>query len=163
MKKLLCAIALGQALALIVAGSAGAACDPDEIKIGEDRHYDYCLKTRVVGDCKSRGGDVQKCVNAACVRTAGENLGGRLASCREESTICAGELGVPTAGVVALGVCLASAAAANPETCWAALPAAVAIVDVARATCRAKYGRCVEPSLAEHKSYVAFCNRYQAK
>ncbi|MBV9748557.1 MAG: hypothetical protein JO157_07075 [Acetobacteraceae bacterium] len=146
---------------LLLLGAASAiACDPDEIKVGGDRYFDYCIKKTDVTDCKRKGGNVNKCVHTACRVQAGSKLSSGLADCREQSSICAGELGVPSTVIGAVLTCLAGSAVANPETCWVAIPAGAAATDVALATCRAKYGRCVEPVLKEQKDFNTYCDRY---
>jgi hypothetical protein len=148
------------AAGLLLGARPVAACDPDEIKVGADRYFDYCLKQSAVADCKRKGGNVNKCVNTACRVQAGATLRSGLADCREQSSICAGELGVPSALIATVLTWLAGSATANPETCWVAVPAGASAADVALATCRAKYGRCVEPVLKQQKDFNTYCDRY---
>ena len=148
------------AAGLLLEAASAVACDPDEIKVGADRYFDYCIKKTAVSDCKRKGGNVTKCVNTACRVQAGATLNSGLADCREQMTICAGELGVPSAVIAIVSTCLAGTIAANPETCWAAAPAGTAAADVALTTCRAKFGRCVEPVLKQQKDFNTYCDRY---
>lgn len=162
MTKWLAIAASCAALWLLPGATSARACGPDEIKIGADRYFDYCIPKTVVGDCRTKGGNVDKCVNTACRVKAGATLSEGLADCREETTICAGELAVPTSIIAALITCLAGAAAANPETCWAGGPVGIAAADVALTTCRAKYNRCVGPVLKQQKDFNTYCDRYRA-
>jgi hypothetical protein len=150
------------AMWLLLGATWALACDPDEIKIGADRYFDYCLPKTVVGTCQTKGGNVDKCVNTACRVRAGATLREGLADCREQTTVCAGELAVPTSIITALVTCLAGAAAANPETCWVGGSVGLAAADVALTTCRVKYGRCIEPVLKQQKDFNTYCDRYRA-
>jgi hypothetical protein len=140
---------------------AQGSCDPDETKIGEDRLHIYCMSTSILNTCRSRGGNVDRCVNAGCVKTAGLTLEARRKSCVEENTICLGELGASSAVITAIVSCAAGLALTeNPAiACYAGSLIGGGQYDYAVATCRTKFGRCVEPALVEHKNFVALCNK----
>lgn len=150
----------GALVLLVDVHSATARCDPDEIKIGEDRLYDYCMKKNVLSECQRRGGNVDRCINAGCVKNAGENLGARIATCREANELCLAERGASTALIAAITTCIAGAAAASLATCFGGTVIGGLGWDSAHYVCKIKFGDCVEPSLKEHKNFVDFCRQY---
>jgi hypothetical protein len=148
---------------LIVADSAMARCDPDEIKIGEDRLYDYCMKRNVLSECQRKGGSVDRCINAGCVKNAGENLGARIATCTNANELCLAERGASTALIAAITTCIVGAAAENLSACFGGTLIGGLGWDSAHYVCKAKFGDCVEPSLKEHRNFVSFCRQYGAR
>jgi hypothetical protein len=164
MARIFSPLALCAALVLLIdAGSAIARCDPDETKIGEDRLYDYCMKTKVLSECQRKGGNVDRCINAGCVKNAGENLGARIATCRQASELCLAEKGASTALIAAITTCIAGAAADNLTACFGGTVIGGLGWDSAHYVCKIKFGDCVEPSLKEHKNFVTFCRQYGAR
>jgi hypothetical protein len=153
--------ALACVLACLSAGAAADKCDPDETKVGEDRHFLYCMKTRDIDACRTKGGEVGKCVNAGCVRAAGFLLKDTVAECKEKNEMCLHERGAPVALIAGVSACIAGVATANLATCFASGVASTAAYDSVVAVCKVEFGKCVQPGLDEHKGFVQACERYR--
>ena len=148
-------------LACLSAGVTAASCNRDETLVGEDRDYLYCMKTREISDCRSKGGDIGKCINAGCVRTAGLQLRDTLAECKEKNAMCLHERGAPAGVVESISGCIAGAVVANVGGCFVGTFSGAIKYDTAVNICKAQFGNCVEPGLKEHKSFVQACERYR--
>jgi hypothetical protein len=139
-------------------------CDPDEVKVGEDRLRIYCMQTSVVTTCRSKGGDLARCVNAGCVKAAGEDLGSTRVNCKDENVTCLGEQGAAPALIEGISNCiLGLALTENPvAACFVGgLILGGGKYDNAVATCKIKFGKCMEPALNQHKHFVTLCGRYR--
>lgn len=155
-----CSALCGMLVLLVDAHGAMARCDPDEIKIGEDRLYEYCMKKNVVTECQTRGGDVGRCVTAGCVKNAGQNLRARIATCQHDNELCLAERGASTALIAAITACIAGAAVDNLAACFGGTTVGSLGWDSAHYVCKIKFGDCVEPSLKEQRNFVDFCRQY---
>lgn len=154
------------AFALIVFGEGrvlAAGCDPDEIKVGEDRFYVYCMKKNIVTDCQRKGGNVGRCVNAGCVRSAGEELRDDIGTCSQAAEDCLAERGASTKLISAIVACIASAAADHVEACFGATVIGGLGWDEAHYICKSKFGDCVQPKLRKQRNFVTFCGQYGAQ
>lgn len=151
--------ALAFALAAFI--SIAAACEKDEVLVGEDAKFEYCMKIRSVQNCKSKGGDVTKCVRAACVGTAGVQLKQVHASCKTKNETCLHERGAPSALVDSISGCIVgTVATGNLGACFASTAVGSFRYDTAVNLCKAAFGDCMGPGLQEHKNFTALCNKF---
>jgi hypothetical protein len=125
-----------------------------------NRFYDYCMKKNVLSECQRRCGNVDRCINAGCVKNAGENLGAGIAACRQANELCLAESGASTALIAAITTCIAGAAADNLAACFGGTAIGSFRWDSAHDVCKIKFGDCVEPNLKEQKNFVEFCRQY---
>ena len=162
MKKNLLHAAAACLLAALGGSAFAASCDRDETLVGEDRDYLYCMKTREISDCRAKGGDVGKCINAGCVREAGLQLRDTVAECKDKNSLCLNERGAPAALATTIGGCISgTAATGNLLGCFVGLGTGAIQYDTAVNVCKAQFGNCVEPGLKEHKNFVQACERYR--
>lgn len=136
-------------------------CRSDELLVAEDDDYYYCMKRSVVRNCETKGGDVNKCVNAGCVRSAGEQLRAQINACKEENETCLNERGAPAALVASISGCIVGAAVGSLPGCFVGTAAGAVKWDSDVAVCRDRFGKCITPGLAQHKNYVSACSKYR--
>jgi hypothetical protein len=143
-------------------GSSGAIarCDPDEIQIGQDHLYDYCLKKSVVISCQAKGGNVAKCINAGCIGTSGADQQGEIAECKNANQTCLEEHGATAALIGSIVGCMVGLAAESLPGCYGGTVVGAAVHDSAVYICKAKFGDCVAPSLQKAKHFKDFCDQY---
>jgi hypothetical protein len=153
--------ALAYALAAF-ALNAAAQCDKGETLIGEDAEYYYCMKARDINSCRSKGGDVAKCIRSGCVRTAGVQLKEQIGACKSRSEACLHERGAPASLIEAISGCIVgTAVTGNLGGCFVGKTSGAIEYDTAVASCKTQFGTCVEPGLEEHKAFVAACENYR--
>ena len=151
------------ALCVALSGqSAMARCDPDEIQIGQDRLYDYCLKTSMVAACQGKGSDVAKCLYAGCIGTSGREMSAEIAACKRTNQLCLEEHGASAALVGSIGGCMVGLAVENLPGCYGGTVVGAAAHDTAVYICRIKFGDCVQPSLDKQKHFKDFCSQYSS-
>lgn len=155
-------IALLGIVAIALAASEAAACEKDETLIGEDANFEWCMKTRTIQNCRSKGGDVTKCVRSACVGNAGVQLRQSIAACKTKNETCLHERGAPATLIESISACIVgTAATGNLGVCFASTTVGSFRYDTAVNLCKAAFGDCVEPGLKDHKGFVEACGVYK--
>jgi hypothetical protein len=79
---------LAFALAVSASNVAATECAENHTLIGEDENYYYCIKTGYITVCRNKRTDVNACIRAACVRTAGETLETEIVDCQSDNKAC---------------------------------------------------------------------------
>jgi hypothetical protein len=137
-----------------------ASCGRD-IVLGEDDTRYYCLKRRIVDECKAKetGAGLDACIKAGCVGLAGTSLQKQRLACIDKNKMCLEDSGAVPALITAMTACLVGLASPFPgATCFAGAMGGSAVRDYYVNLCKSRYGDCMDPVVDEHKNQVKFCS-----
>jgi hypothetical protein len=148
------------AIAMVfVAVPARGYCEDDEVLVRRVPPYDYCMPKKVVEDCRTKGGNLAHCLNVGCVRNAGIQLADGIGRCKSESETCLADRGVSSALIGVITVCFIATFGEGIAPCLVAVGAGGFAYDESVASCKIKYGACVDPQRETHKRFEAICKQ----